>query len=64
MQLFVLAKQTIMENIKKIEGNAENTGFLGVFPNKVMFALGLVVLLSSLNSNMLIGLLSCVRVEF
>jgi hypothetical protein len=34
MQMFVFAKDDIMSRISQVEKSVENTGFLGIFPNK------------------------------
>ena len=36
MQLFVIAKKSLVPHIYLVEKNAENTGFMHVFPNKVI----------------------------
>jgi hypothetical protein len=35
MQLYIIASNSIIKSITNIEANAENTGLLGIFPNKV-----------------------------
>lgn len=39
MQLYVIAKKSLIPFISQVEKNAENTGFMHVFPNKVIHRL-------------------------
>jgi len=36
MQAFVFAKKLLADNITNVQCNSENTGILGIFPNKVV----------------------------
>lgn len=41
MQVFVIAKKSLLPNISNVQANAENTGILGIFPNKGGILIGM-----------------------